>query len=205
MQSELSKYLMHLSGLIFVFLAQFTGGIMIAAYSFMVACSFLLYSELVLRQQKRIEKINSLLVSGLETNTNSSLGMERKEVRPFIGAFWFYFAFGITFMAFPISIACAACAMLAVADCLSTLGGRLIGKHRIVGNKTIEGSLVFLVSAFLMALIFINPVLALIGSATAMFAELVPGISLFRKSSIVDDNLLIPLIASVALLIVSSI
>jgi len=210
MQSEISKQelqhanmnsslargaLVHISGLLFVFLAQFIGGFLISIYAFMIAASFLLYSQIIIINQKRLVKWERLISSKSNTENTTENDIIK---RPFVGSFWFYFAFFITFIIFPLNIASASCAILAVGDCLSGLVGRRFGKHKIIGNKSIEGSVVFLLSSFLVALIFISPLLAIIGAVIAMFVELITEQSLLKRKH-ANDNLLIPIIISIIL------
>ena len=134
-----------------------------------------------------------------------AIKLERKEIeRPFLCAFWFYAGCGLAFLFFPLNIASAACAMLAIGDAASTLVGMRFGKHNILKNKTLEGSGAFFLTAFFISLIFVNPVLAFAGSVTATIAELIPGLSItqkLRKKHLIDDNFLIPILAGFVMLL----
>ena len=191
---------MHLSGIAFVFLARFTGSILTSLYFIMIAVSFLVYSWFVKREEKMLKNF----IHRFETRLrNIALGMERNGIsRPFIGAFWFYFSCGLTFLIFPLTIASAACAVLTVGDALSTLVGKKYGKHKIIGKKTMEGSLAFFTGSFFISLVFISPCLALIGAGAGALIELIPEISPLKKFSrkgTLDDNLLIPLLTGLVI------
>ena len=101
-------------------------------------------------------------------------------------------------------------------DGFSTIMGRNFGKYPLPLNmkKSVEGSLSFLVSAFLVSLFVLNftsPVgeiyfmvkIALLGSFVGMIVE-IPDYEKFRKKSIIsrillDDNLFVPILAGLAM------
>lgn len=193
---EIRRQLIHLSGLLFVLLAQFTSGRVASFCFFLIALSFLAYSERLRRERSRLAR----LVGALEGKVmDFAMGFERRDTaRPFLGAFWFYAGCGFAFLLFPMHIASASCAMLAVGDSVSTMVGLKLGRRRIAGKKTLEGSLAFFFSSFLVSLLFVTPYLSLIGAAAATAAELVPetgALSRMRRKGFIDDNLLIPVIA----------
>lgn len=196
MVNEVRRQLVHLSGLAFIALAQFTGRFVASFYFFMVAFSFLLYSEYMLREQKRFL---NMLKKYEQKLRDFIMRFERENaVRPFQGAFWFFFALGLTFAIFPLEVATAAGAILAVADALSTIAGTSFGRHRILENKTIEGSAAFFFGAFAVSLFLLPPLTSVTVSAISAFAELIPSLPMLKKLNSkgwLDDNLLIPLVA----------
>jgi len=103
-QSEVSRQLMHISGFAFVALAQFTGGLIVAAYSFMIAATFALYSEIIIRHDRRITRL---------MRTAKMPAAQKPIKRPFIGAMFFYLAFGALFAVLPLHFASVACIVLA--------------------------------------------------------------------------------------------
>ncbi len=193
MRTEIPRQFVHLSGLVFIILAQFTGGLIVSFYCFFIAFTFLIYSEYVRRVEDRLEKFIHRFESRMRGFVSR---FDRRDIaRPFMGAFWFYFAFALTFFIFPLSVASAACIILAVGDSLSTLIGNPLGRHQI-GGKSLEGSLAFLISSFLTASIFINPFIALAGAIAGTLVELVPEAGFLKnlnRRGLLDDNLLIPL------------
>jgi len=125
---------------------------------------------------------------------------ERKEdLESFPGKgaiFYFLGAFLVVFI-FPKDIALASIMILALGDSVS----RLVGpygylKHPFHNEKFFEGVIVGSIVGFLGALIFVSWILALAGSSISMLLE---GIDLRIKGFKIDDNLLIPLIASVVM------
>ncbi len=117
---------------------------------------------------------------------------ERKESFPMRGAIMFYFGAFLTLLIFPEQIAAAGIAVLAIADSASTLIGKRFGKHKIFENKTLEGSLGFFISAFVVLAFFVSP-------ERAVFAALVGAlVEAFVK---IDDNLTVPLATAAALAI----
>ena len=200
MEIEVSRQLVHLSGLLFILLAQFVGGLLTAFYFFMIALSFFIYSEYIRREERRLGNFIRMFESRFRDFVAK---LERKNIaRPFTGAIWFYLSCGLAFLIFPLPMASAAGAMLAVGDSLSTIIGTRFGKHRILGNKTLEGSLVLVIASFFVSLVFVNPYPALFGSITAGIAELIPEIKRLRnlkESGWLDDNLLIPLLAGLVM------
>ena len=109
-----------------------------------------------------------------------------------------YFALGIliTLLLFPAPLNGAAIAIFALGDSTASLFGGLISKKPLPFNKgkTLAGSLVGFFFAFLAALFFVSPALALIGAAVAMTIESLP--------LPVNDNILIPLCTGLALLLI---
>lgn len=198
--TEISRQFVHLSGLIFIALAQFTGGFMVSIYCIFIAFTFLVYSEFVRVEEKKIER----LIHRLESKVRDFVSSfdQRDVARPFLGAFWLYFAFGLTFLIFPLGVASAACSVLVVGDSLSTLIGRAWGRHRILGNKSLEGSLAFMISSFLVASVFISPLIALAGAFAGVLAELAPELGFLKnlhRRGFLDDNLLIPIASGIVI------
>jgi dolichol kinase len=199
-ESETPRQLVHMSGLLFIALAQLMDKMAVGALFMVAAFFFLLYSEYV----SRCGKNHGTLLSRIECRLRDfAFMLERKETkRPFAGAFWFYFGAGVAFLLFPLNAASAAGAVLAVSDSLSTIIGKRLGRHRILGKKTLEGTAAFFASALVVCLLFFNPAAAIIGAAAASFAELLPEwnpVSRSRFSGLLDDNLLIPIIAGFTL------
>ncbi|MCX6814230.1 MAG: hypothetical protein NTY20_01055 [Candidatus Aenigmarchaeota archaeon] len=199
-ESEILRQLVHLSGLVFIALAQFIDKMFVGILFMLAAFFFFLYSEYV----SKCEKNHNTLLSRIECKLRDfALMLERKEARrPFAGAFWFYFGAGLAFLLFPLNAASAAGAVLAISDSLSTIIGKKFGKRRIIGKKTLEGTAAFFASALFVCMFFFNPAISIIGAAAAAFAELLPEwkrISSSKFSGVFDDNLLIPIIAGFAM------
>jgi len=102
---ELPRQIIHLSGLLFVLLAQFTGRLPAASLFLIIAAAFLAYSEYVRRENSGglLDKLEGR-IRGL------AMRFERPDVsRSFIGAFWFYFGCSSAFFLFPLPVASASC------------------------------------------------------------------------------------------------
>ena len=200
---EISRQLVHLSGLVFILFALFIDKATGSLYFFMIAFLLLLYSIVISRQQNGFSKTIQKLEKSFKYLMSS---FEREETKtPFIGAFWLYFSCGLLLLFFPLLIAIVSCSIVVVADSVSTLIGLRFGKHKIIGNKSIEGSLMFFISAFFVAFLFTNLWIAVIVSAVATLAELLPDARILKKlkeREILDDNFTVPLVTGILLLII---
>lgn len=109
-----------------------------------------------------------------------------------------FFALGIilTLLLFPPPISYASIAIFALGDGFATLFGKIIGSHVFPYNKgkKVEGTLFGFLFASLGASVFIiNPFKAFAGAALGMIVESLP--------TPVNDNLTIPLVAGLTLLL----
>jgi len=105
-----------------------------------------------------------------------------------------YFAAGILFtlVVFPHPASYAAVAIFCLGDSAASLFGGLISTSLPFNKgKTWEGSLAGFFFAFLGGIVFVSPLLALIGAAIAMTVEVLP--------LPINDNVLIPVITGAAL------
>ncbi len=123
-----------------------------------------------------------------------------QDMKSFPGRGWVFYLIGIFLVLnfFPLDIAMAAIFILAFADSASHLVGIRFGKikHPFVSTKFIEGWFAGLIAGFLAALVFVPWHEALAGSFFAMLAE---GIEIKLGVDEVDDNILIPVVAAVAI------
>jgi len=85
----------------------------------------------------------------------------------------------------PLIIA-SAIVTLALGDGFATIVGIRWGKHRLIGNKSLEGSMAFFLTSIAGLSFLLEPVYALIAAFTGMLIEMVP-------QEIIDDNITIPL------------
>jgi len=108
-----------------------------------------------------------------------------------IGAF-------LVLLFFPMDIAMPAILVLAFADSIGHLFGIKFGKipHPFVSTKFVEGWIAGLIAGFFGALIFVPWYEAL---AASFFAMLVEGIEVKIGADEIDDNLIIPLVAAIAI------
>lgn len=100
----------------------------------------------------------------------------------------------LTLQLFPRDIALASLSILAFADPLSHLVGRILGrtKHFLDNKKNIEGHIAGALISSLIAMFFVSPLLAFAGSLAAMLFE---SIIIEIQKIKLDDNLIIPLAA----------
>lgn len=202
MQYELHRQLVHLSGVVFIILAQFAGRVA-AVYFLMIAATLFIYSLQIRREWKRMH-----LLAKIETRLRDvALKLERHDVPfPFTGAIWFYLSCGICFLVFPLHIASAATIIMAVGDSLSTIIGTKYGKHKTFGDKTEEGTLAYFLGGLLCAF-FLPPLQAVFAAGLGALLELVPDLRPFRgyrKRGIIDDNWLVPIAVGLVLLLLPS-
>jgi dolichol kinase len=110
-----------------------------------------------------------------------------------------YFALGIaiSLLIFPIHIASASIAVLALGDPSASIIGKMLGKHSLplANDKTVEGLIAFIIASFLGCLLFLNPLESIICSVAGSVAEALP--------TPLNDNLIIPLFAGLILLLVT--
>ncbi|MBL7160749.1 MAG: hypothetical protein ISS93_02780, partial [Candidatus Aenigmarchaeota archaeon] len=177
--------------------AQFTESLVASAAFFMIAVTFLLYSFYIMREQTRLTR----LLDAVDRKVRGTLMKIERPGIPFQGAFWFYFSCGLVFLLFPKNIAITACLILAISDSLATLVGHHLGRKKFLGNKTLEGTLVFFFSALLIGWVLI-PQAALLAALAATIGELLPELApSLRRRGLLDDNMLIPILAALAFLL----
>jgi dolichol kinase len=110
-----------------------------------------------------------------------------------------FFAVGImlSLVLFPEPANYASVVILTFGDGFATIFGKRFGRVIVPFNKgkRLEGSLFGFVCAFLGALIFVNPMKALVGAAIGMLIEVLP--------LPINDNVTIPLVTGLALTLIS--
>lgn len=103
---------------------------------------------------------------------------------------------------FPENIALASIVILTFADPISHFIGESFGRTKsfLDKKKNIEGHLAGIIISSLLAMFFVSPLLALTGSLAAMlFESIIIEIQKIR----LDDNLIIPLVAGTAMMLMS--
>jgi dolichol kinase len=130
--------------------------------------------------------------------SNLSRDYDKKKF-PAKGLIFFFAGCVLVLKLFSVDIALASIIILTFGDSVSTLTG-LFGRAKYKAKpfgkfKTIYGTLLGIIVSFLVALIFINPVYALIASSFGMIAE---AISIKLGEEEADDNFIIPLVAGTA-------
>jgi dolichol kinase len=113
------------------------------------------------------------------------------------GSFFYTISAFITVLVFERNVAIAALFVLCVSDPLSSLVGRHVGRVRLIYNKSLEGSLTFFASSFLILFAFaFRPGPSVAVAAIAALTELF-------TPRFIDDNLSIPIVTAIALTLFS--
>ena len=184
---EVNRKLLHMSlGVVLVALLKF--GIVGKGHLFALLIIMLAISTLS-------RKYNIPVIGGLLRN------FEREDyVKKFPGRGFIFYIIGslLVLVFFPMDIAMPAILILAFADSIGHLFGIRYGKrkHPYVKTKFVEGWIAGLIAGFIAAFIFVPWHEAL---AASFFAMLVEGIEVKIGAEEVDDNLIIPLVAAIAI------
>lgn len=192
---EVRRKLVHASGILTIFLILWLGKWNAAWIILAMALSVLLLGE-YRKNKTKYKIIKSKKIDEFEESMEKVFKEhERPNSLPFQGATEFFIGCFFATILFEQTIAIAAISVLSLADAMSTLIGSYYGKHRLHANKnkTYEGSLTFLITAFLVLLFFANPLKAFIVAILATFAEMIPK---------VDDNLIIPITVGIMMTII---
>lgn len=125
--------------------------------------------------------------------------MRRAEENSFTGATYLFISSTLTIAFFDKEIAIFALTILVVSDTLAALVGKKIGKIPLAG-KTLEGTLTFALSAFLIYYVYVNCYFFDLSLKPTIFAILAASfVELFSKKLRIDDNFTIPLVVSLIL------
>jgi len=135
----------------------------------------------------------------MSSNLNNKLELYRKLfhiiaislwIIPGIQGLWANMGLFLSFILFDKEVTVLAILILAIGDGLSGIVGYYAGKRKIYGNKTLEGTLTFLISSFVITLLFYEIKTALIVSIVSTLTELFLDFP--------DDNFTVPLSAGLA-------
>ncbi|GIX06646.1 MAG: hypothetical protein KatS3mg115_1049 [Candidatus Poribacteria bacterium] len=128
--------------------------------------------------------------------------LRRSETHQVTGTGYYLLGAWLSVVLFPPTVAIAAMSFLIFGDVAAALVGMAIGRVRILGNKTLEGSLACFVVCVAVGIALFSGagwphalILALTGATVATTAELLP--------LWVNDNLTIPLLSGAALWLVA--
>jgi phosphoserine phosphatase len=181
--NDIFREVIHASGFFVPVVAGFVGVPLVAA-SIIIVLGFYAVSEYLRTEGKRMPLINLIT-----RNAASQNELYQIVLAPV------YFAIGIllTLVLFPAPASYAAIAIFALGDSTASIFGRYFSRTPLPFNKdkSLEGSAAGFLFGFLAGSAFISPLTALVGAAVAMFIEYLP--------LPVNDNLLIPLTAGLAL------
>lgn len=182
--TNIIRELIHTSGLIIPFICIYIFNNIIVATLLFVAVLIYSASELL--------RINGAHVPIISTIT--LWAANRSELQEFNTAPIFHAAgIALSLLIFPQKIGYAAIAVLTLGDSSASILGKRFGSMKIPFNKgkSVEGSICGLVIAFLGALLFVDPITALLGAVSGILIEAIP--------LPFDDNLLIPLAAGISM------
>jgi dolichol kinase len=117
---------------------------------------------------------------------------DRKERLTAKGAITFFAGTLVAILLFAPLYAALSILVLSISDALATIAGYYAGRHRLIKNKTVEGSLVFCVCTFLILFLFVAPPKALLTAVIASATEL-------ATPAYLDDNITIPFVTGLLL------
>lgn len=163
----------------------------------MGACIFYVFEQIRINYPEaagRIRLVNKYFLRGEEYLKESS-GM------PYVMAIL------LTIISFPQPIALVAIYTLAIGDPMAAIVGISIGKHQVVKNKSVEGSIAFFLVSFFFAFVvlFIHFPEGMTGKILGVSFLLALFATLFEMIPLkIDDNLTIPLFCAVMLWVLCS-
>lgn len=184
-KGEILREAIHISGFAVPFLCIYLFNSRLASLSLFLITVLYAVSELA--------RTKGIYVPVFSTITRKAAA-PNPEINHFVTA-PIFFAVGIilSLLIFPTSIAYASIAVLTLGDGFASFFGKIFGKTPFSFNrkKKVEGSLFGFIFAFLGATLFVDPMKGLVAATVGMLAECLP--------SPIDDNLLVPLAAGLAL------
>jgi phosphoserine phosphatase len=186
-RSNLIRELIHAGGLIVPLLCIYVLSNLVVAGLLLSAALIYFVSELL-----RINGTNVPLISRI-----TILAADKPELHEFNTSPIFH-ALGIALalIIFPPQIGYAAVAVLSLGDSSASIFGKRFGRMKVPFNrgKSVVGSVMGLVFAFLGALLFVDWFTAAVGAAAGILIEVIP--------TPIEDNLLIPLVAGAAMYLI---
>lgn len=122
--------------------------------------------------------------------------IKKEEQNFFTGATWVCISAFLLALFFPRNVAVVSLLFLSLSDNFASIVGKLFGKIKLLKNKTLEGSLAFLIVSFIIAL-FIKELSIQEKILISFFASFV---ELF--SGTIDDNFTVPLLTATLLYLI---
>jgi HAD superfamily phosphoserine phosphatase-like hydrolase len=188
--SHLSRHgiireVIHACGFLVPVLTMFLG---LYPVALLISVISLLY---VISELARMERKNLPVISSITVHAATQTELYEFTTAPI------FFALGIllTLLIFPFSASSPAIAIFCLGDSTASVFGRIFGRRILPFNKgkTLEGSVIGFVFAFLGGVFFIAPWKALLGAVVAITVECLP--------LPLNDNLVTPLVTGVALVL----
>ena len=123
--------------------------------------------------------------------------LKEKEVKKPTGSLFYVVAALVVILLFRREVAICALFVLCISDPLSSLVGRRLGRHPLLG-KSIEGTLAFFGSSLIILALFS------VGLSIALVAAFVATLTELCTPGFLDDNLTIPIMTGLALTLFSA-
>ena len=166
------KFFFHMMGGFFISFLLW----LLPKFIFQISIIILLIITLIMRSMK-LHNIKSNLIQ----NMVETIGRKKEDGS---GAVFFLLGIFLVSLLFEKNIAIISIIVLSVSDSFSTLVGKFLGKIKIYKKKTLEGTLTFFSSSFIIILLSTQNIII------SFFASLISAlIELFTP---IDDNLIIP-------------
>ena len=174
-KSEIFRKIIHLSSIAIPIFLFFYGKALTLLYLLPITLIFLILDVLRIRN----DRLKSLYNYFFITLTR------RTESKKITGASYVFLSSSIMIFFFPVNIAVISLLIMSISDSLAALFGRIYGTIEI-NNKTLEGSLTFLISSSIIIL-FSSSVNIYLGLMSTLITTIV------EIYSPIDDNLSVPL------------
>jgi len=192
---EFLRQLFHiLTGVFFIFFIYLSGDN--AALIFMVLFVVVLFFSIIVKRLEDPQKLPRLF---------RKFGRAKKQRIKFQGTILLISGVLVTLILFPRDIVYASVAIVTFGDSIATIVGTSIGRHKLPysDKKSLEGTFSGLIVAFLVAMLFVTPFQALIGSLGGMLMESAISLKTVKRANIIsvirffiNDNFLIPVFSS---------
>ena len=181
LQREFLRKILHLAVIIFPILLLKFGKSICMPYFLIITVLFLLFDVLRIKNDSIkvfYDKYFNIVTKKYEADKLTS-------------ASYVFLSLLIVVFLFDETSASAALMIMVLSDPVASLAGRIFGSFKLVGDKTLEGSIAFFIISVIILLLFnfeaFEILLVSIGATL---------IELFSKKIKIDDNLLIPLVSA---------
>lgn len=119
--------------------------------------------------------------------------LKESEKKSFNGATYYYFSMATAMAIYPREVAAACLIFMTLGDTAAGIVGKRFGKVHLMG-KTVEGACACFGCCLAAGLFILPPTAAFIGASTATAAE-------FLLSRLIDDNISVPLLSGLAVVL----
>ncbi|WP_175058999.1 diacylglycerol/polyprenol kinase family protein [Thermococcus sp. 2319x1] len=175
-KSELKRKALHLTGLtvplIYLIFGQkaATGFVAFALIIFLILEPFRIVEELRDKVKKKLGiYVGNEVIALVERELDA---ISREHERHSIGAHIYFTAAALIIVCFfPREIAIGAITVATLGDAIAAIVGKPFGKHRFKNGKSVEGSLAYFLSAFLILFLLVDLPHAFVGALAGMLAE----------------------------------